>query len=183
MEKADVIIVVGGSVPDLAEIAADLWKKEYAPRVFIGGGVSIKTGKFPGPRSKQDIYCGDYATEYDFYKEVLLKNGVSESAIIGENRSSYTRQNAAFAREVFEGNQIKISKAILVCKSFHARRCLMFFQSELPGVEFLVKPYEVCQVTKSDWFETETGVKRVLGELTRCGDQFTLADINHFLDR
>lgn len=55
-ETADAIMVVGGSYPELAETAADLWKKNFAARIFIGGGFSIKTGKFPGPLSKRDMY-------------------------------------------------------------------------------------------------------------------------------
>ena len=47
-EQADAIFVVGGSLPELPELAAELWKNGYAPLVFIGGGVSIKRGSFPG---------------------------------------------------------------------------------------------------------------------------------------
>ena len=35
-EKADIIFVAGGSFPEPAEIAADLWKEKYAPKIFIG---------------------------------------------------------------------------------------------------------------------------------------------------
>lgn len=59
-QKSDVIMIVGGSYPEAAEIAADLWKQGYADKIMIGGGVSIKTGKFPGSRSKQDIYNKTY---------------------------------------------------------------------------------------------------------------------------
>ena len=51
-EQADAIFVVGGSLPELPELAAELWKNGYAPLVFIGGGVSIKRGSFPGPRDR-----------------------------------------------------------------------------------------------------------------------------------
>ena len=43
-EQADAIMVAGGSHPELPEYAATLWKAGYAPRIFIGGGVSIKLG-------------------------------------------------------------------------------------------------------------------------------------------
>lgn len=176
-DKADAILVVGGSRPELAEIAADLWKNKMAPLVFIGGGVSIKTGKFPGPESKQDIYSKEYKTEYDFYRDVLLTNGVQEQAIIGEKRSSFTRENAFFARQVFDEKQIAPAKILLVCQNFHARRCLMFFQSAFPDTEFLIIPFEGTGFTKADWFQSKYGVQRVLGELSRCGNQFGFSDI------
>ncbi|BCN30827.1 YdcF family protein [Anaeromicropila herbilytica] len=179
-ENADAIMVVGGSFPELSEIAADLWKNNYAPYIFIGGGVSVKTGIFPGPRTKQEIYNKDYITEYDFYKDVLLMNGVPESAIVGENRSSFTRENALFAKNVADEKKMNLKKVLLICKAFHARRCLMFYQSAFPNVEFLVIPFEVYDLTKSNWFQSEYGIKRVLGELKRCGDQFTADDIKNY---
>lgn len=181
-EKADVIIVAGGSFPEPAEIAADLWKAKYAPKIFIGGGVSVKLGKFPGPRTKRDIYSKDYKTEYDFYKDVLHINGVSENAIFGEDRSSSTRENAVFAKQFFENKRIKINRALLVCKSFHARRCLMFFQSAFPQTDFLIIPFAGFGITKWNWFKTEYGVQRTLGELSRCGNQFSFFDITNYSD-
>lgn len=48
--------LVGGSFPESGELASYLWKNEFAPYIFIGGGVSIKTGKFLDPRTKREIY-------------------------------------------------------------------------------------------------------------------------------
>ena len=180
-EKSDAIMITGGSYPEAAEMAADLWKGSYAPVIFIGGGVSIKTGRFPGPQSKREIYNKEYKTEYDFYKDVLLLNGVTEEAIVGENKSGFTRENAVFTRKAAEEHNIEINKALLICKSFHARRSLMFYQSAFPKAEFLVTPYNVSNITKKNWFLSEYGVKRVLGEVKRCGDQFTIEDINNFM--
>lgn len=182
-QKADAIIVVGGSLPELAETAADLWKKEYAPKILIGGGVSIKTGKFPGPRSKQDKYNKNYETEYDFYKDILLQNGVKDSVIFGENKSGFTRENALFAKQAADENKLEIKKALLVCQSFHSRRCLMFFQSAFADTEFFIIPFKGINITKENWFKTELGVKRVLGELSRCGSQLNYSDITRFLQQ
>lgn len=180
-EKADAIMLVGGSFPELGEIASYLWKNDYAPYIFIGGGVSIKTGKFPGSRTKRELYNKDYLTEHDFYKDILLSNGVSEDAIVGESHSSNTRENAFFAKKLADENNIKLKKVLLICKAFHARRCLMFYQSAFPWVEFLVVPFEGYDISKSNWFKSEYGIIRVLGELRRCGDQFTLDDISNYV--
>lgn len=182
-EKADVIMVVGSSCPELAERAAELWKAGFAPFVLIGGGVSVKTGRFPGPQSKGDVYNGTYATEYDFYFDVLVKNGVHANAVFGENRSGYTRQNAEFAKLAAEAMHRTVDRAILVCKSFHARRSLMFYQSAFPDTVLTVVPVNCYDISKNNWYLSEYGVSRVLGEIKRCGDQLDKNDIDRFLHR
>lgn len=177
-EKADAAFVVGGSFPEAAEIAADLWKKEIVKYVIIGGGVSIKTGCFPGPKSKQNIYNKQYETEFEFYKDVLLINGVDENSIFGENCSAYTKQNAEFAKRVVIKNNLIIGNAIIICKSFHARRCLMFYQSYFPNIDFSVITFDGFGISKDNWFKSDYGIQRVVGELKRCGEQISIDDIN-----
>ncbi len=99
-QKSDAIMVVGGSYPEAAEIASDLWKNGYADKILIGGGISIKRDKFPGSRSKSDIYNKDYTDECEFYTDVLMKNGVAQNSILGENKSSFTKENAFYAKQL-----------------------------------------------------------------------------------
>lgn len=160
--KADAIFVVGGSLPNAAEIASKLYNDEYSDKVFIGGKYSIKRDGFPLP---------EYDTEYDFYKYILLKNGVSENDIFGEDRSMYTKQNAEFAKLVADENHIKIQSAIIICKSFHARRCLLFWQMYFPNVDFKVITFNGFDVSKDNWYTNDYGKKRVLGELRRINEQ------------
>lgn len=53
LEKSDIIFIPGGSHPELGEFAAELYKKGYADTIMPSGGVSIKTGKFGGVKSKK----------------------------------------------------------------------------------------------------------------------------------
>lgn len=183
-QKCDVIITVGGSFPQIAEKAAELYKSGFSDYVLAGGGVSVKTGVFAGVKDKKDIYSGDYKTECDFYEDVLIKNGVPKEAIVREDKSGHTRANAEFAAEVLKERGISAEKIILVCKRFHARRCLMFFQSYFPKTEILIVPADIgngeTNVTKDNWHTSSYGIKRVMGELARCGDQFDENDINHY---
>ena len=178
--EADAIMTVGGSFSENAEIAAELWKKDYAPLILIGGKHGAMLEKFRGAKTKKDIYNKNYFTECDFYKDVLLENGVNETAIYCENKSTSTRENAIFAKELVENNHLEIKKALLVCKSFHARRSLMFYQSAFTNVEFSVITFDAYNITKENWFKTEFGVQRVLGELQRCGAQFDYIDICNY---
>lgn len=180
-EKADAIMVVGGGFPELPETAAQLWKDNYAPFILIGGGIGAGLKKFQGPRTKKEIYNKEYLTECDFYTDVLLKNGIPEDVILGEKKSAFTRENAVYAKKLSVDAGLELKKVLLICKAFHARRCLMFYQSYFPGVEFLVIPCNAYNIGKNNWYLSEGGISRVLGEIKRCGEQFSAEDINNYL--
>lgn len=160
--KSDAIFVVGGSLPDAAQLAASLYIDGYSDKIFIGGKYSVKRDGFPLP---------EYETEYDFYKEILLKNGVDEADIYGEARSGYTKQNAEFAKQAVEEAKISIKTAIIICKSFHARRCLLFYQMYFPDVEFKVVTFDGFDISRDNWFYSDYPQQRVLGELRRIKEQ------------
>ena len=170
--KADVILLPGGSDPAVPERAAELYADGYALFLIPAGGVSIKTGKFNGVKHKTDIYCSDYPTDCAFYTDVLLKNGVPQSAIIGEDKSGFTKENATFSRKAADEYGLDVHTAIVVCKSFHARRCLICYQFAFPEAEILIVPVDVYDINRDNWYDNGYGVERVLGELARCGNQF-----------
>jgi uncharacterized SAM-binding protein YcdF (DUF218 family) len=171
-EKADIIFIPGGSYAEVAEKSAELWNNKYAPFILPSGKYNPKRGSFSGLLSKMDIYSGVYATEWEFLKEVLLNNGVDETSVIREMNAENTYENAFNSRNVTDKMNMNIKKAIICCKSFHARRCLMFYQWAYPETDFLVCPSNVQGICKDNWFTTEHGIERVMGELTKCGSQF-----------
>jgi uncharacterized SAM-binding protein YcdF (DUF218 family) len=172
LRKADAIIIPGGSDPAVPEKAAEIYKSGYAPVIIPTGGVSIKTGRFNGVRRKQEIYNGDYKTDYEFMTDVLIKNGVPASTILSEDKSGYTKENALFSRKVADENGLDIKTLIIVCKSFHARRCLMCWQLAFPEAEILIVPVDTFDITRDNWHTFDYGIERVMGELSRCGNQF-----------
>ena len=171
LEKADAIFVPGGSYPELPERAAALWKEGYAPWVVPSGRYSVTIGKFTGLKSQAEKYSGDYGTECEFYTEVLQANGVDQGSILKEDRAQYTAQNAIFTRDLLDAGGIYPQKAILCCKGYHARRCLMYYQFSFPDTAFLVAPVDIT-VGRESWYRTEQGLKKVLGELEWPGTQF-----------
>ena len=180
LEKVDAIFLPGGSHPEQPEYAAELYHKGYAKWLIPSGGISVKSNKWHGVRSKADIYNGDYQSDCEFFTDVLIKNGVPANVIIGENKSGHTRDNAFFSRKIVDQKGIEINTALIVCKAFHARRCLMLYQMAFPKVNIIVSPVYCYNITKENWFETEQGIDRVLGELARCGNQF-VGDIKEYL--
>lgn len=179
-EKVDAIFLPGGSFPEQPEYAAELYRQGYAKWLVPSGGISVKRDKWPGVRSKADRYDGDYQSDCEFLTDVLLKNGVPTSAIIGENQSGHTRDNAFLSREVVDKRGAAIRTALIVCKAFHARRCLMLYQMAFPEAVIKVCPVHCYNITKENWYKSKAGIDRVLGELARCGNQF-VGDIEKYL--
>lgn len=180
-EKSDAIFLPGGSHPAQPEYAAALYKNNFAPLLIPSGGVGVKNTKWPGVREKADLYNGTYNSDCDFFTDVLIKNGVPASAILGENKSGHTRDNAFLTRQLADEHNLTIRSAIIVCKSFHARRCLMLYQLAFTDAKLIVCPVDVYGITKENWYTFEKGTDRVLGELSRCGSQFN-PDIKTYLN-
>lgn len=173
-DKADVIFVPGNGYPDMAEKAADLYHREFAPVVIPSGQYSITLGHFGGVLKEKDRYNGNYETEFDFLQDVLIKNGVPESAILREDRATYTYENALFSKDAAEKNGLKIKKALLCCKNYHAGRALMYYQTVFPDAEIIVCPVQVDGITKENWRTTEQGIREVMLEMRRIIIQFSL---------
>lgn len=178
--KVDAIFLPGGSHPEQPEYAAELFKKDIAPILIVSGGISVKKQLFDGVKSKADVYNKEYKTDCEFLTDVLSINGVPMSAIYGEDKSGHTRDNAFFSKRVVDENNLKIKTAIIVCKAFHARRCLMLYSLAFPDTKFYICPVVCMGITKDNWYKTEKGIDRVFGELARCGNQF-LGDIKENL--
>lgn len=172
LEKADAIFIPGGSYAELPERGAQLWKEGYAPYVVPSGKYSVVCGKFSGAKSKAERYRKDYITECEFYTDVLLSNGVAADSIFQEDEAGFTAENAWFTKKLLDAKGFHPQKAIICCKGFHSRRCLMYYQFTFPDTQFMIAPVYVNHLTKENWYLTDDGQKKVLGELTRLGTQF-----------
>ncbi|MGK0467185.1 YdcF family protein [Clostridium sp.] len=171
-EQADIIFIPGGSYAEIAENAALLCNKNFSNIILPSGKYSVKRGYFPGSLSKAAKYNKKYNTEWEFLKDVLIQNGVDETAILKEDSAEYTYQNAINSKEVTDKHNLTIKKAIICCKSYHARRCLMYYNLCYPNTEFIICPTETEGINKDNWFKFDSGNDKVMGELMRCGSQF-----------
>ncbi|MBQ8696413.1 MAG: YdcF family protein [Clostridia bacterium] len=177
-EECDAVFCAGTSYPSIPEYAAELYKGGYAPLIFVGGRYSITKGRFCGVKEKADVYTGDYLTESEFYRDVLAKNGVPESAILWEDRSTYTKENAVYARELADEKGVTVGRAILLCHSFHARRAYMYYKLQFPDTEIIPIGLPFHGVTRENWYQSEIGLTRVMGEMRRIGEQFSLSELD-----
>lgn len=171
-EKSDMIFIPGSGFPQLAEEAAKLYHQGLAPYILPSGKYSILNGKFAGVQEKQELYDGEYETEWEFLKEALKKNQVPEEHILRENNATYTYENAIYSRKVTDRLGMEIKKAILCCKPYHARRSVLYYQLLYPETQFYVCPIQDSDVKRDNWYLTEKGIRLVFGEVQRVGEQF-----------
>ena len=89
-ERADIIFVPGNGFPQMSIEAARLWKEGMAPWILPSGKYSIGKGAFTGVQVMKEKYQGPYQTEWEFMKDVLLKEGVPEEVILREDGATFT---------------------------------------------------------------------------------------------
>lgn len=104
-------IELGDSVERLTD-AALLWKAKKAKIILISGGSGIL------------FYRGK--SEAQLAKQFLIEIGVDEKAILTEEKSRNTAENALYTYEILQEKKIK--KIILVTSAFHMKRSLALFE-------------------------------------------------------
>ncbi|MSU00335.1 YdcF family protein [Tissierella pigra] len=171
-EISDVILIPGSSKWEVSKKASELYSNGYAKYIIPSGKYTSKLGRFPYEKITNELYSGQFETDFDFCSSVLRKNGVPESAILCENQSTNTSENAEFSKSILDDRKIKVCKAILCCQAFHARRAFMTYARWFPETVFYVVPSDTQGITSENWLKSEYGIKRVLGELEKCGKYF-----------
>ncbi len=169
---SDVIFVPGNDKPQMAEKAAELYRDGFAKYVLPSGRWYIGLGYFPGPATCGSLYSGPYKTEWEFLRDVLVKNGVPEEAILREDRATFTYENAINCRAVTDKAGIDVRRAILVTNTIHARRSRMYFRLLYPDTEFISCPVAATGITRDNWLDKPERVEAVISEFERCGGQF-----------
>ena len=172
-QKSDVILIPGTSQSVITEKAAQLYRAGYAGYVLPSGKYSGKRNGFAAEKIDNPRYAGEYATDFAYCRHILLENGVPERAILREDRSTNTGENAEFSAVVLAEMGITVSKAILCCQAFHARRAFMSYVSFFPDTEFFVVPTDTQGISKADWFLREGSYRRVMSEVCKCGSYFS----------
>ena len=154
-KKADIIIVPGNTWPQPARRAAALYQAGMAPYIVVSGRYSKGRSAFEGPSCDRECYKGPYAAEADFLTDVLMQ--------------------AEYIRKMLEEKHLPIKRAIICCQAFHARRCRMYFEYVFQDreIEFLMCPAVTQGISRDNWAESKKGLETVLGELRRCGEQFS----------
>lgn len=160
IKSADIILVPGGSHPQLMEKAVELYKRGLAPYILPSGSVNFK--------------IPEYNSEWEFLKSIGVKLGVPEEKILKEDQARHTFDNAELSWQVIKRNKLSIKKVILVCKAYHSRRALLTYQTVFPNnVDFFVATVsDKKEILKENWFMDDEKIKIVMSEVVKIGKYF-----------
>jgi uncharacterized SAM-binding protein YcdF (DUF218 family) len=126
LKKSDCIIAMGSHDLRVAEYAADLVVKGWAPILICSGGLG---------RLTRDIWRG---SEAERFRRVAIAAGVIEENILVEDRSTNTGENILFSKELLEKKGYLIKSTILVHKPYMERRALATAKLYWPDLEVIV---------------------------------------------
>ena len=160
IKNADIILVPGGSHPQLMEKAAELYKQGLAPYILPSGYFNPK--------------IPEHSSEWEFLKSIGVNLGIPEEIILKEDKARNTFENAELSWKVIEENKLPVKKAILVCKAYHSRRALLTYQAMFPkNIEFYVASVpDKRNIKRDNWFLDDENIKLVMGEVVKIAKYF-----------
>ena len=119
MSRADAIVVLGCRMPEDGRLggalerrvahAAELWRRGEAPLLLLSGG---------GGRQR---------SEADAMRELALGEGVRSEAMLLEDRSRNTVENAVFSAALLRGKGGR--RVIVVSEAYHLLRARILFKA------------------------------------------------------
>lgn len=152
-DKKDAIVAVsGGDTSARTSEAIKLYKRGWADKLVFSGAAQDTSG----PSNAEAM------------RRQAVADGVPESAIIVEELSKNTRENAAETHALLE--EQGISKVILVTSAYHQRRASLEFKTHMgESVEIFNHPVANDNQWSQLWWMTPTGWWLALGELFKIG--------------
>ena len=111
-EKADCIVGFGNFNTNIARRAAELYHQGYAPKILFTGGLGRNTeGLLPEPEAVR-------------FARVAMECGVPQKDILIEDRSTNTKENIVFTRELLRSAGIPGNHILGVHQPFMERRIM-----------------------------------------------------------
>lgn len=148
IEKADAIVTVsGGDNNARINKTVELYKEGWAPVIIYSGAAA--EGEVSNAEAMRNI---------------SVKMGVPKSAIILEEKSVDTAENAKFTSAIIKEKGFE--SIILVTSPYHQRRTMELFKAEL-GEDFKIINRSAVDEDwrKKGWWEDEEGRFLTIGEL------------------
>ncbi|MBI4342347.1 MAG: YdcF family protein [Candidatus Omnitrophica bacterium] len=151
-QPADAIVVLAGGVGESGKAgggyqerikrAVDLYRTGYAPRLIVSSGYTF------------------VFREAEVMKELAVRLGVPEAAILLETDASNTVEHVRLTRDILQ--QAGWRRILLVSSPYHMRRALWTFRRQAPGLTVMPTP-----VTGSQFYAHERGasLEQILGIL------------------
>jgi uncharacterized SAM-binding protein YcdF (DUF218 family) len=149
LKPADVIVVIPGSKTEYSvEYGVKLFKEGWArkDKIILSGGNAI--------------WKYSWAS---LMQEQALSLGLSRNAVFLEEKSSSTKENAIFTKEIMKRH--RYASLILVTSPYHSKRANKIFRKIMGDeIKVLSAPYEESRFQFKDWWKRERDRKAVLIE-------------------
>ncbi len=166
-KRSDILFVFGASSGNW-EMAARLYREEYAPLVLVSG------------RTGRDYYATGRPNAHRICDE-LVSHGVPRESILVEDRAGNTLENVRFGIEVLQKAKVEISSVLFFCKSHHSGRARRTLERWLPYVTLACATYDEVydgmRVREVDWWLNAISRNRVYGEYLRIQRYSARGDI------
>jgi uncharacterized SAM-binding protein YcdF (DUF218 family) len=134
------------------------------PKILVSGGYNRVTGENEALEMSQK----------------LIELGVDRDDILLENQSTNSLENVIFSKRIIEEEFgfSNVKKIITIFKHYHSRRALMTLKKHFPeNIELIPVTYEIYGFNKSNWFESDIGKEKVLGEWNKIQKYLAKGDI------
>jgi uncharacterized SAM-binding protein YcdF (DUF218 family) len=171
LEKADAILVLGGTMYERQLEAADLYRETWAPRLFL-----IREIADWGEREL--VARGiPYLRAIDIQVDVLQKLGVPRDAIAVLEQANSTAQEADYAYDLVTRERLK--RLIVVTSKQHTRRARLVMRRRLDqtGAQVIVRASRYDRADVDRWWANRSTLRFTLFETQRLvGYWLGLAD-------
>jgi uncharacterized SAM-binding protein YcdF (DUF218 family) len=151
MKPADVIVVLAGEETERVEHGVELFKEGWARRdkIILAGGPLVWKYTWASLMKEQAIFLG-----------------VPKDAILLEDRSRTTEEDARFTKEIFKKYGYK--SCILVTSPYHSRRATKIFREVMADkITVISAPAEKSWFSFDEWWERRRDRAKVLDEYSK----------------
>lgn len=129
-QKASCIVGFGCYNEDIPRRAAQLYRDGFAPWVLFTGGLG---------RNTSGMWT---ESEAERFGRIAVAEGVPESALLLETKSTNTAENIAFTRELLAQKNIQVTSILGVHKPYMERRIYAAWKNYWPQMPFTVTSYQ-----------------------------------------
>ena len=161
LEKADVIFVLGSHDIRVAQWAAELYLKGWAPLLLFSGNVGVG----------REISGFKGTPEAERFAQIAIKMGVPEAAILKEIRATSTGENVLYSAELLTGRGMDPKRIIAVQKPYMERRtyATLMAQWPEPRPEFIISspPVSYDEYTSDPMYPKDYTINVMVGDLQR----------------
>ena len=166
LKPASIIFVLGSRDDRVAEYAAELYHKKYAPKIIVSGGVS----------HKNDLLATKWKekSEAEHFSSIMIKNNVPKEDILLEHEATNTGENIKNSYFLLKKAGLLPKSIILVQKPYMERRTFATFIKQWPSADKLVAMVTSPRLDFKEYLDDEQPFNEVisimLGDLQRIAE-------------